>query len=167
MIMSPCGLIIYGLTAYYKLHWIGMFIGVGLYQSSNFMGFSILIAYMVKLISKCTNNRWTVTTVIQPSYWEFSLLAREHSRLVWDSKFSTGSNKTELLSLAVFSLLQCYSSGYGPSFSSTSEKTLDDGQVNGRSPISIKVRSDLRVVRAIYTYQYTMYPPMKDQDLPF
>jgi hypothetical protein len=47
LIMSPCGLIIYGLSAYYKLHWIGMFIGVGLYQSSNFHGFSILIAYMV------------------------------------------------------------------------------------------------------------------------
>jgi hypothetical protein len=149
MIMSPCGLIIYGLTAYYKLHWIGMFIGVGLYQSSNFMGFSILIAYMVKLISEWTNSRLIVTTVIRPSYWEFSLPAREHSRLVWDLKFSTGSNKTELQSLAVFSLLRCYSSGCGPSFSSTSEKTLDGGPVNGRSPISIKVRSALRLVRAI------------------
>jgi hypothetical protein len=47
MVMSPCGIIIYGLSAYYKLHWIGMFFGVAMLQSSNFHGFSIIIAYMV------------------------------------------------------------------------------------------------------------------------
>jgi hypothetical protein len=54
MIMSPIGLIVYALSAYYKLHWIGMFIGVGLYQASNFHGFSILIAYMVDCYNRNT-----------------------------------------------------------------------------------------------------------------
>jgi len=143
MIMSPCGLIIYGLTAYYKLHWIGMFIGVGLYQASNFHGFSILIAYMVYSIWDSTNRRSIVIIVTRLSCWEFSLLAREHFHLVWDLKSSTGSSKMELLSLGVFLLRRCCSSISGPSFSSTTERTSDDGPVNGRSPIFIKVRCSL------------------------
>jgi MFS family permease len=54
LIMSPCGLILYALSAYYKLHWFGMFFGVALYQSSNFHGFSILIAYMVDCYNRNT-----------------------------------------------------------------------------------------------------------------
>jgi len=54
LIMSPCGLILYGLSAHYKLHWFGMFFGVGLFHASNFHGFSILIAYMVDCYNRNT-----------------------------------------------------------------------------------------------------------------
>src|SRR5579859_7985476 len=76
LVMSPCGLIIYVLCAYYKLHWIGMFFGVGLYQASNFHGFSILIAYMVLPPFNQVNDRSTVIIVIPLSYLVFSLPAR-------------------------------------------------------------------------------------------
>jgi hypothetical protein len=47
IICSPVGLAVFSCTAYYKLHWIGFFFGNAIFQFANFVGFSMLIAYMV------------------------------------------------------------------------------------------------------------------------
>ena len=47
MILTPGGLLLYGLTAYYKKHWIGMFIGNCLFQGGAYMGYVITLSYTV------------------------------------------------------------------------------------------------------------------------
>jgi MFS family permease len=47
IICSPVGMAVFSCTAYYKLHWFGFFAGFAIFQFANFIGFSMLIAYMV------------------------------------------------------------------------------------------------------------------------
>ncbi|KAK6080548.1 hypothetical protein SCUP234_05094 [Seiridium cupressi] len=47
MIIAPAGLILYGLTAQYNLHWLGYFFGAGMTQWSAYFYFSFALAYAV------------------------------------------------------------------------------------------------------------------------
>jgi MFS family permease len=47
IICSPVGMAVFSCTAYYRLHWFGFFAGFCIFQFANFIGFSMLIAYMV------------------------------------------------------------------------------------------------------------------------
>jgi MFS family permease len=47
ILFSPVGMAVFSCTAYYKLHWFGFFAGFCIFQFANFIGFSMLIAYMV------------------------------------------------------------------------------------------------------------------------
>ncbi|KAH6645078.1 putative MFS transporter [Truncatella angustata] len=47
MIVAPAGLILFGLTAQYNLHWLGYFFGVGMEQWSAYFYFSFALAYAV------------------------------------------------------------------------------------------------------------------------
>ncbi|KAI4592059.1 hypothetical protein KJ359_011934 [Pestalotiopsis sp. 9143b] len=47
MVIAPAGLILYGLTAQYDLHWIGYFFGAGMTQWSAYFYFSFALAYAV------------------------------------------------------------------------------------------------------------------------
>lgn len=47
MILAPIGLILYGLTAQFNLHWIGYFIGSGLTFWAAYFYFSFALAYAV------------------------------------------------------------------------------------------------------------------------
>lgn len=47
MLIGPAGLIIYGFTAQYGLHWIGYFFGCGMSAWSGFFYFSYTIVYAV------------------------------------------------------------------------------------------------------------------------
>jgi MFS family permease len=54
IILSPVGLAVFSCTAYYKLHWFGFLAGNCIFQCANFIGFSILIAYMVDCYNRNT-----------------------------------------------------------------------------------------------------------------
>lgn len=54
IILSPVGLILFSCTAYFKLHWFGFLAGNAIFQCANFIGFSILIAYMVDCYNRNT-----------------------------------------------------------------------------------------------------------------
>lgn len=47
MLVAPAGLIVYGLTAQYRLHWIGYFFGVGMCNWGAFFYFTMTLAYAV------------------------------------------------------------------------------------------------------------------------
>jgi len=47
MLIGPAGLICYGFTAQYGLHWLGYFFGCGLLAWSGFFYFSYTIVYAV------------------------------------------------------------------------------------------------------------------------
>jgi hypothetical protein len=47
MLISPCGLILYGLTAQRNLHWIGFFIGAAMNQFGSYFYFTFTLAYAV------------------------------------------------------------------------------------------------------------------------
>jgi hypothetical protein len=52
ILMTPAGLLWYGLTAYYKRYWIGMFIGNALFQCGAYMGCVITLSYTVLVRGK-------------------------------------------------------------------------------------------------------------------
>lgn len=54
VILSPLGMVVFSCTAYFKLHWFGFLAGNCIFQCANFIGFSILIAYMVDCYSRNT-----------------------------------------------------------------------------------------------------------------
>jgi len=54
IIVSPAGLVVFSCTAYYKLHWIGFFAGNAMFQWASFIGYSMLIAYMVDCYNRNT-----------------------------------------------------------------------------------------------------------------
>jgi hypothetical protein len=54
IILSPVGLAVFSCTAHYKLHWFGFVAGNAIFQCANFIGFSILIAYMVDCYNRNT-----------------------------------------------------------------------------------------------------------------
>lgn len=47
MVIAPVGLLVYGLTAQYDLHWIGYFFGSGMTQWGAYFYFSFALAYAV------------------------------------------------------------------------------------------------------------------------
>ncbi|GES57480.1 putative MFS transporter [Aspergillus terreus] len=47
MLISPAGLVLYGLTAQRNLHWIGYFFGVGMSQFGSYFYFTLTLAYAV------------------------------------------------------------------------------------------------------------------------
>ncbi|KAI1852920.1 hypothetical protein JX265_012948 [Neoarthrinium moseri] len=47
MVIAPAGLILYGLTAQYDLHWLGYFFGAGMTQWAAYFYFSFTLAYAV------------------------------------------------------------------------------------------------------------------------
>ena len=47
MLIAPCGLILYGLAAHHKLHWICYFVGVALVDWSSYFYFTFTLAYAV------------------------------------------------------------------------------------------------------------------------
>lgn len=47
MLVGPAGLIVYGLTAQHKLHWIGYFAGVAMTDWSSYFFFTFTLAYAV------------------------------------------------------------------------------------------------------------------------
>lgn len=47
ILITPAGILCYGLTAYYKKHWIGMFIGNAMFQCGAYMGYVITLSYTV------------------------------------------------------------------------------------------------------------------------
>lgn len=47
MVIAPAGLILFGLTAEYNLHWIGYFFGAGMTQWAGYFYFSFALAYAV------------------------------------------------------------------------------------------------------------------------
>jgi uncharacterized membrane protein len=47
MVLAPCGLILYGLTAHFRLHWVGYFAGVALVDWSSYFYFTFTLAYAV------------------------------------------------------------------------------------------------------------------------
>lgn len=105
MFLSPAGLIIYGVSSFYKLSWVGIFFGNAIFQASNFHGFSILMAYMVRtlLVGMKINCRSIVIIVTPPSCLGSSLPVKERLRSEWRLKFSTGFWPTASM-LSVISL---------------------------------------------------------------
>ena len=55
ILLTPAGILCYGLTAYYKKHWIGMFIGNAMFQGGAYMGYVITLSYTV---SPSPPSRW-------------------------------------------------------------------------------------------------------------
>ncbi|KAJ9626975.1 hypothetical protein H2203_003433 [Taxawa tesnikishii (nom. ined.)] len=51
MIIAPAGLIVYGLTAQYNLHWFGYFAGVAMTDWGSYFYFTFALAYAVMLIA--------------------------------------------------------------------------------------------------------------------
>lgn len=47
MLIAPCGLILYGLAAQYKLHWFAYFAGVAMVDFAGYFYFSFTLAYAV------------------------------------------------------------------------------------------------------------------------
>lgn len=47
LVVAPAGLIVYGLTAQYKLHWIGYFAGVAMTDWGSYFYFTFTLAYAV------------------------------------------------------------------------------------------------------------------------
>jgi len=54
IILSPVGMAVFSCTAHFKLHWFGFLAGNCIFQCANFIGFSILIAYMVDCYNRNT-----------------------------------------------------------------------------------------------------------------
>jgi hypothetical protein len=47
MVLAPCGLILYGLTAQFHLHWVGYFAGVAMVDWASYFYFTFTLAYAV------------------------------------------------------------------------------------------------------------------------
>jgi hypothetical protein len=47
ILLLPVGTLIYGLSAYYKVHWSAMFIGNAIFQMSAYFGYVITLTYTV------------------------------------------------------------------------------------------------------------------------
>lgn len=47
MLIAPAGLILYGLTAHHRLHWIGYFVGVAMVDWASYFYFTFTLAYAV------------------------------------------------------------------------------------------------------------------------